>query len=163
MAYKLSSGALMRIGVVVVVLILLGLTLYVFTGSSMPKIEGMESKAVTGAAAAAAVKGSPGSAGGNLGAAAQGDLNPSELLPPTGLGTAWSQTNPVPADMKGQNFLSSGALVGVNTIGTSKKNATHDIRGDYPNPRAKVSPWLNTTIESADPYRRTLETVGTPA
>jgi FtsZ-interacting cell division protein ZipA len=37
--------------------------------------------------------------------------------------------------------------LGRNTIMSSLKNATHDIRGDIPNPRINVSPWNNSTIE----------------
>ena len=90
-----------------------------------------------------------------------GDLKASELLPKSGLGGAWSNTNPAGlGDLKGQNFLSSNFFVGVNTIGQARKNATHDIRVEPPNPKAQVSPWLNSSIEP-DSMRRGLGDVGT--
>lgn len=90
-----------------------------------------------------------------------GDLKPSELLPAGGLGSAWSATNPIGlGDLKGQNFLSSNFFVGVNTIGQAKKNATHDLRVEPPNPKMQVSPWQNSTIEP-DTMRRGLGDVGT--
>ncbi|AAV50755.1 hypothetical protein [Acanthamoeba castellanii mimivirus] len=36
---------------------------------------------------------------------------------------------------------------GLDTIGSTHKNATHDLRGDIPNPKMSVSPWGNSTIE----------------
>lgn len=33
---------------------------------------------------------------------------------------------------------------GINTIGSSLKNPTYDIRGNIPNPKFAVSPWGNS-------------------
>ena len=38
--------------------------------------------------------------------------------------------------------------IGVNTVGQSLKNASHDIRGTIANPKYSISPWNNSTYES---------------
>jgi hypothetical protein len=38
-------------------------------------------------------------------------------------------------------------IIGINTVGQSLKNASHDIRGTIPNPKTIVSPWGNSSIE----------------
>ena len=38
-------------------------------------------------------------------------------------------------------------IIGINTVGQSLKNASHDIRGTIPNPKFIVSPWNNSTYE----------------
>jgi hypothetical protein len=84
-------------------------------------------------------------------------LSPEELLPQGGLGASWAATNPVGmGDLKGQNFLSPSYHYGINTVGQSLRNANLDVRSDPPNPRAAVSPFLNSTIEP-DLFRRELE------
>ena len=84
-------------------------------------------------------------------------LSPEELLPKGGLGASWDATNPVGmGDLKGGNFLSSGYHAGINTVGTTLRNANLDLRSDPPNPRKAVSPFLNSTIEP-DLYRRAME------
>jgi hypothetical protein len=87
----------------------------------------------------------------------QSVLSPEELLPQGGLGASWAATNPVGlGDLKGQNLLSPSYHYGINTVGQSLRNANLDVRSDPPNPRAAVSPFLNSTIEP-DLYRRELE------
>jgi hypothetical protein len=84
-------------------------------------------------------------------------LSPEELLPKGGLGASWAATNPVGlGDLKGQNLLSPSYHYGINTVGQSLRNANLDVRSDPPNPRAAVSPFLNSTIEP-DLFRRELE------
>jgi len=83
-------------------------------------------------------------------------LNPQELLP-NDPNSKWAQVNPQGAgDIAGKNFLNAGALIGVNTIGQSLRNASWDLRSEPPNPQVQVSPWLNSTIEP-DLVRRPLE------
>jgi subtilisin family serine protease len=84
-------------------------------------------------------------------------LNPSELLP-ADMNSQWAQVNPTGAgDIQGKNFLSAGALVGVNTIGQSLRNANYQLRAEPPNPQnANVSPWMVSTIEP-DLQRRPLD------
>ena len=43
--------------------------------------------------------------------------------------------------------VKSGYHIGVNTVGQSLRNASHDIRGTISNPKSVVSPWMNSTIE----------------
>jgi hypothetical protein len=83
-------------------------------------------------------------------------LAPQELLP-NDPNSKWAQVNPMGAgDIAGKNFLNAGALIGVDTIGQSNKNASWDIRSIPANPQVNVSPWLQSTIEP-DLSRRPLE------
>jgi hypothetical protein len=83
-------------------------------------------------------------------------LAPSELLP-MDTNSAWAQMNPAGSgDLQGKNFLSAGALVGVNTIGQSLRNANYQLRAEPPNPQMQVGPWQQSTIEP-DLQRRPLE------
>ena len=54
------------------------------------------------------------------------------------------------------NFLKAGYHVGINTVGTSLRNANLQVRSEPPNPQNQVSPWLNSTI-SPDLMRVPLE------
>lgn len=38
-------------------------------------------------------------------------------------------------------------IIGINTVGQSLKNGSHDIRGTIANPKFSVSPWNNSTYE----------------
>ena len=83
-------------------------------------------------------------------------LNPVDLLP-SDPNSQWAQVNPQGAgDIQGKNFLSAGALIGVNTIGQSMRNANLQLRAEPPNPQSQVSPWNISTIEP-DLQRRSLE------
>jgi len=83
-------------------------------------------------------------------------IAPQELLP-NDPNSKWAQVNPQgQGDIAGKNYLSAGALIGVNTIGQSLRNANYQLRSDPPNPQAKVSIWNQSTIEP-DFNRRPLE------
>lgn len=83
-------------------------------------------------------------------------LTPSELLPKDP-NSVWAQQNPMgTGSLKGKNFLSAGALIGVNTVGQSLRNANYQMRSEPPNPQMAVSVFNQTTIEP-DVNRRTLE------
>ena len=83
-------------------------------------------------------------------------LAPQELLP-NDPNSKWAQVNPMGAgDIAGKNFLNAGALIGVNTVGQSLRNASWDLRSEPPNPQVAVSPWMQSTIEP-DTNRRVLE------
>jgi hypothetical protein len=83
-------------------------------------------------------------------------LKPQDLLP-SDANSKWAAVNPMGAgDIAGKNFLSAGAMIGVNTVGQSLRNANHDLRSDPPNPQVVVSPWNQTTI-AGDLLRRPLE------
>jgi hypothetical protein len=73
--------------------------------------------------------------------------DPSELLPKD-LNSQWAQLNPAGnADFKNVNLLKAGYLIGIDTVGSTLRNANLQERSEPPNPTASVSPWLNTTIE----------------
>lgn len=83
-------------------------------------------------------------------------LTPSELLPKDP-NSVWAQQNPMgTGSLKGKNFLSAGALVGVNTVGQSLRNANYQLRSEPANPQVAVSVFNQTTIEP-DANRRNLE------
>lgn len=83
-------------------------------------------------------------------------LTPSELLPKD-VNSVWAEQNPMgTGSLKGKNFLSAGALIGVNTVGQSLRNANYQLRSEPANPQVPVSVFLNSTIEP-DVNRRNLE------
>ena len=83
-------------------------------------------------------------------------LTPSELLPKD-VNSVWAEQNPMgTGSLKGKNFLSAGALIGVNTVGQSLRNANYQLRSEPPNPQVAVSVFSNSTIEP-DVNRRNLE------
>ena len=83
-------------------------------------------------------------------------LTPSELLPKD-MNSTWAEQNPMgPGSLKGKNFLSAGALIGVNTVGQSLRNANLQLRSEPPNPQVQISVFNNSTI-SPDISHRPLE------
>lgn len=83
-------------------------------------------------------------------------LTPSELLPKD-MNSIWAEQNPMgPGSLKGKNFLSAGALIGVNTVGQSLRNANLQLRSEPPNPQVPVSIFLQSTI-APDISHRPLE------
>ena len=83
-------------------------------------------------------------------------LTPGELLPKD-QNSVWAQQNPMgTGSLKGKNFLSAGALVGINTVGQSMRNANYQLRSEPPNPQVAVSVFNQSTIEP-DTNRRSLE------
>jgi hypothetical protein len=83
-------------------------------------------------------------------------LVPSELLPKDP-NSVWAQQNPMgTGSLKGKNFLSAGALIGVNTVGQSLRNANLQLRSEPPNPQVPVSIFLQSTI-GPDVSHRPLE------
>ncbi len=72
---------------------------------------------------------------------------PSELLP-RDQNNEWAKLNPSGnADLNNVNMLSSGFHAGIDTIGSTLRNANLQVRSEPPNPTTKVSPWMQTTIE----------------
>lgn len=85
--------------------------------------------------------------------------NPSDLLPSNN--NSWANMNPV-SDLKNINLLNPTQLVGINTQGSSLRNANLQIRSEPANPRLEnVGPWNIPTIEG-DKFRKQLE-IGSPA
>jgi hypothetical protein len=73
--------------------------------------------------------------------------DPSELLPKD-QNNEWARLNPVGGhDLMNVNLLKAGYHSGIDTIGSTLRNANLQLRSEPPNPTTKVSPWLNSTIE----------------
>jgi hypothetical protein len=73
-------------------------------------------------------------------------LTPVELLP-ADQHSIYAQQNPMgTGSLKGKNFLSAGALIGVNTVGQSLRNANLQLRSEPPNPQTPVSIFNQATI-----------------
>lgn len=82
-------------------------------------------------------------------------MDPKELLPQDA-NSEWSKINPASGDLKNLNMLSAGHHFGINTVGSSLRNANLQLRSEPQIPQVDVGPWNNTTIES-DNLRRPLE------
>ena len=59
----------------------------------------------------------------------------------------WFNVLEEPTSIKNRHLITASKLIGVNTIGTSKKNASRDLRGNIPAPKIQVSPWNNSSID----------------
>ena len=74
-------------------------------------------------------------------------VDPRELLPKDD-NSQWGALNPAGSgDLKNVNLLQSGYHQGIDTVGSSLRNANLQVRSEPPNPTTKVSPWMNATIE----------------
>jgi len=85
----------------------------------------------------------------------QANINPADLLPKDS-NSSWNMKPMGSGDFLGVNLLNAGYLIGVDTIGSSLRNANLQVRSEPPNPQLQVSPWMNTTIEP-DVFRAPLE------
>jgi hypothetical protein len=88
--------------------------------------------------------------------------NPSDLLP-SDSNSAWASLNPVGnVDLQNINLLNPTQVVGINTQGSSLRNANLQLRSEPSNPRTNTNcPWNISTIEE-DKFRKPLE-IGTGA
>lgn len=84
-------------------------------------------------------------------------MDPKELLPKDG-NNEWSSIAPS-KDLKNVHMLNAGHHIGINSVGSSLRNANLQIRSEPVIPQSNVGPWNNTTIEP-DNMRRALE-IGT--
>ena len=83
-----------------------------------------------------------------------------DLLPKDAANSKWAQANPAgTGSVTDQNFLSSGYLAGINTVGQTLKNPNYQLRSDPPIEKANVGPWQQSTIEY-DVNRRFFEIGG---
>ncbi len=74
-------------------------------------------------------------------------LTSSDLLPGDDGENEFNQFN-IPTDYTSADLLANGAnKIGVNTVGSSRRFATHDIRGTVHCPKFSVSPWNNSTAD----------------
>lgn len=59
----------------------------------------------------------------------------------------WFDVMPEPTSVKNRHLINVARPIGVNTIGTTLKNPSYDIRGTPSCPKYVVSPFLNSSIE----------------
>jgi hypothetical protein len=85
-------------------------------------------------------------------------VDPTELLPKDN-NSEWANVNPASNDLKNVNMLNADQLIGINTVGSSLRNANYQVRSEPANPRVNVGPWMASTID-ADSFRRPLEIGG---
>ena len=87
----------------------------------------------------------------------QDRTKPDDLLPKNAANTKWAQVAPAgQGDVKNQNFLTAGFLIGKDTIGVARKNPNLSWRAEPPCSKTIVSPWMNSSIEH-DQYKRGFE------
>lgn len=87
--------------------------------------------------------------------------NPADLLPKD-TNSEWAQLNPNGAgDLQNISLLKAGHHTGINTVGSSLKNANLQVRSEPVIPKSSVGPWLNSSIEP-DCIRPKLE-IGGPS
>lgn len=95
-------------------------------------------------------------AGGLPSCASKPVMNPSELLPHDA-NNEWAKLNPrASGDFQNVNLLRSGYWNGIDTVGSSLRNANLQVRSEPPNPQNPVSIWNTSTI-SPDLMRVPLE------
>lgn len=71
-----------------------------------------------------------------------------DLLPKDAENSLWARNSPSPqGDVSDQNYLTAASLVGINTQGSSMRNANLQIRPDPPITRAFTGIWNQSTIE----------------
>lgn len=79
-----------------------------------------------------------------------------DLLPKPGTPQVMDFGEFAPKALQGQNFLEVSKQIGIDTQGSSMKNANRQLRSEPANPRQNVGPWLGSSID-ADLLRRPLE------
>jgi hypothetical protein len=62
-----------------------------------------------------------------------------------------------PQALGAQQLVDATAFIGVNSQGSSLRNANYQLRADIPIPRIDVGPWMASTIEAGDLSRKPLE------
>jgi hypothetical protein len=108
-----------------------------------PKVAGEEVKAVAPAPANDATKGYFG----------QEVASPSDLFP-VDENSKWAALNPNAmknGEVATPDLLQAGYHIGLDTIGQTLRNASHDLRPDPVIAKADVGPWNQSTIEASYP------------
>lgn len=59
----------------------------------------------------------------------------------------WFEVQPEPISVKNRHLINITKPIGINTIGTSNKNMSYDIRSAPAVPKLVVSPWLQSSID----------------
>jgi hypothetical protein len=80
--------------------------------------------------------------------------DPKELLPKDS-NNEWANIMPN-NDLKDVQMLNAGHHIGINSVGSSLRNANLQLRSEPVIPQTNIGPWNNTTIEP-DNMRRPLE------
>jgi hypothetical protein len=75
------------------------------------------------------------------------DLFDTEKLLPKETKNDWFEVMPDAISVKNRHLINISKPIGVNTIGTSLRNPSHDIRGTPSCPKFVISPWLQSSIE----------------
>lgn len=68
-------------------------------------------------------------------------------LLPVETGMDWFDDPYEETTVKNSSLINIYRPVGVNTVQTSLKNPSHDLRGTEPNPKYPVSPWMQSSYE----------------
>lgn len=58
--------------------------------------------------------------------------------------------------LEAQNFVDATKMIGVDTVGSSLRNASYDLRRSPTIARSSVGPWQQSTVD-ADLYRKSLD------
>lgn len=83
----------------------------------------------------------------NLAEAKNSNLNSGDLLPVDNYVNEYNVNKPTVSYYDANLTVNTIEKIGVDTQGSSKRNATQDIRGNVPCPKFVVSPWNNSTID----------------
>lgn len=59
----------------------------------------------------------------------------------------WFEVAPDPIKVRNRHLINIARPIGLDTIGSSNKNASWDLRGDVMNPKRIISPWMNSSID----------------
>lgn len=66
---------------------------------------------------------------------------------PQEVNDSWFEVQPEPISVKNRHLINITKPIGINTIGSSLRNASHDLRAQPSAPKFTVSPWLQSSIE----------------
>ena len=75
------------------------------------------------------------------------DLFNVDKMLPQEVNDDWFDVQPEPVSVKNRHLINTTKPIGVNTIGTSLRNASYDLRSSEACPKFTVSPWLQSSIE----------------
>ncbi len=148
---------------ILIIFVVLAWLLLSYSENKGLMMDNMDTGTSTSSAAAAAVGEAPASASAqqpmdNASSTGRTITNPADLLP-ADANSQWAALNPVSMnqhDILAADMLQSGYHIGIDTIGSSGKNANLQVREDPPIPKMDVGPWNQSTI-TRDNYRRPVE------
>ena len=76
------------------------------------------------------------------------NYNSNDFLPKEIIKDSFEDVSQAKYNVDDNNLINTDRyVIGINTVGQSLKNGSHDIRGTIPNPKFTVSPWNNSTYE----------------